>query len=122
MAASLSHWELSPDFPLQSPGDQAPVSKTLSSVPSGSLEAGSASGCVALSWIQRNPHSMRVARARRMQREIRARLGVSESHGLIPRLVFTPGVSQLRLHASPINCEISSSEPVTTLLLQEILF
>ena len=122
MAASLSHWELSRDFPLQSPGDQAPISETLSSISSGPLEAGLASGFVASAWLQRKPHSMHVARTRRMQREIRARLGVSESHGLIPRLVFTPGVSQLRLHASPINCEISSSEPVTTLLLQEILF
>ena len=100
----------------------APISETLSSIPSGPLEAGLASGFVASAWLQRKPHSMHVARTRRMQREIRARLGVSESHGLIPRLVFTPGVSQLRLHASPINCEISSSEPVTTLLLQEILF
>ena len=122
MAASLSHWELSCDFPLQSPGDQAPISETLSSFPSGPLEAGLASGFVASAWLRRKPRSMCVARTRQMQREIRARLGVSESHGVIPRLVFTPGVSQLRLHATPINCEISSFEPVTTLLLQEILF
>lgn len=77
---------------------------------------------LASAWLRRKPRSMRVARTRQMQREIRARLGVSESHGVIPRLVFTPGVSQLRLHATPINCEISSFEPVTTLLLQEILF
>lgn len=42
-----------------------------------------------------------------MQKEIRVCLGMSESPGLRPRLVFIPGVSQLLLNASPINCEIA---------------
>lgn len=114
MAATLSHRQLSPGFPFQSPGAQAPISEPLSSVLSVPLEADSACRFAASTWLQRKTCSTLAAPARLMRKEISACLGVSESRGLILRLVFIPGASQLLLNASPINCEISSSESVST--------